>query len=318
MRNEEFKKRYLKKIEEESEGTETQKQRLQYVQRIFKDIEEDEELYRKDCAEFTVSEITNFYTGLCSSSIARLNITNSYLLNYTKYVVSNGLIDIKDGQNHYSEISVQLLHSCINAELAVRRIISRDDLMATITDWQCDSDKWLVLALFEGINGIGHSELARALPSDFADGTFQKDNGLKISVSKELVDFASKADREDELPPTLGGGSSRKNLQGDNRIIRASWNVHGEENDNQRRRRIIARLDRIKNAVGEELAIQFSSNALTMSGMIHSIKQMIESGRISTLKEFFENKESLKEVEDRYGRIHQPKQFMITYQNLFY
>ena len=63
--------------------------------------------YNKDCSEFTVAEIINFYKSLCSTSFYTMKNTNGFLKAYTSYCIKNNLV--KDGQNHYTEISDELL-----------------------------------------------------------------------------------------------------------------------------------------------------------------------------------------------------------------
>ena len=121
MYNEELKLEYIKENKDRNFALE------EISKRLFNQIEETEIKFGKDCCEFTISEIIDYYKSRLSASLESLNVINSNLKLYTNWcMVKKGMVE--DHQNHYMEISIELLNQCLNLGLTMSKIISRKDL----------------------------------------------------------------------------------------------------------------------------------------------------------------------------------------------
>lgn len=186
MYNEERKKRYIK-IKEDAVT-------LPYrsLELLFEKTEPFEEKNGRDVCEWTTQEIMEYYKYRDAYSLSSLVVCNSNLTQYTNWCLTETLVP--DGQNHYQEIRPDMLESCVNKEFLSKLIISREDIVRIIDELSNYTDRYMMLAFFEGICGIRYSEMVNAIIDDIDGGEISLCSGRVIPISdklKEIAEFAA-------------------------------------------------------------------------------------------------------------------------------
>lgn len=186
MYNEERKKRYIK-IKEDAVT-------LPYrsLELLFEKTEPFEEKNGRDVCEWTTQEIMEYYKYRDAYSLSSLVVCNSNLTQYTNWCLTETLVP--DGQNHYQEIRPDMLESCVNKEFLSKLIISREDIVRIIDELSNYTDRYMMLAFFEGICGIRYSEMVNAIIDDIDGDVISLCSGRVIPISdklKEIAEFAA-------------------------------------------------------------------------------------------------------------------------------
>ena len=273
MYNQELKERYRK--EKESYTTVSS----HYFSSLFKKTESFEEQLNKDASNFTTYEIINMYKTLAIMSLDTIVTMNSNLSMYTQWCIQENLVN--DYQNHYLEISRDMMASFVNKLAMDKKVVSR----AQILDW-CQqlpnpSDSFCLLGLFEGIRGGGYLELAFAKIDDFHDNIFTAYNGREIKVSSTLVEYAQLSNETLDYQSISQNMTKEVTLIDNGRIIKDYPNVRRSESLPILRRRTQSRLARIFDYMG--ILEYMNGNDIRMSGVIEMInsrcKELGISGR---------------------------------------
>ena len=255
-----------------------------------------EEELGKDVSNFTVKEILDYYKSLFSHSADTLNVLNGRLRAYAEWCLRHNLI--KDNQNHFEEISPELLYQCVNQGFYDQGIVSRSDLLVQIRRFKNYCDKFLVLGIFEGLQGKGMCDFWDLTIDDFEGNIVTLKTNRKLVVSDELVSYARKSSEEYDFYSVSGSGETQdfRFKEGDERIIKAMWNtVVPKETDTILARRMLNKLCRL----------QKEYDAPYTRVLLH------ESGRINMIKELQEENESWEdtwnrcqgELDYRYGKV---------------
>ena len=186
MYNEERKRHYIK-IKEDAVT-------LPYrsLELLFEKTEPFEEKNGRDVCEWTTQEIMEYYKYRDAYSLSSLVVCNSNLTQYTNWCLTETLVP--DGQNHYQEIRPDMLESCVNKEFLSKLIISREDIVRIIDELSNYTDRYMMLAFFEGICGIRYSEMVNAIIDDIDGDVISLCSGRVIPISdklKEIAEFAA-------------------------------------------------------------------------------------------------------------------------------
>ena len=186
MYNEERKRHYIK-IKEDAVT-------LPYrsLELLFEKTEPFEEKNGRDVCEWTTQEIMEYYKYRDAYSLSSLVVCNSNLTQYTNWCLTETLVP--DGQNHYQEIRPDMLESCVNKEFLSKLIISREDIVRIIDELSNYTDRYMMLAFFEGICGIRYSEMVNAIIDDIDGDMISLCSGRVIPISdklKEIAEFAA-------------------------------------------------------------------------------------------------------------------------------
>lgn len=189
MYNEERKKRYIK-LKEDSVT-------LPYrsLELLFEKTEPFEERAGKDVCEWTPQEIMEYYKYRDSYSLSSLVVCNSNLTQYTNWCLTETLVP--DGQNHFQEIRPDMLDGCVNKESLSQMIISREELVKRIDELPNYTDRFMMLAFFEGICGIRYSEMAEAKIDAIHGNRISLCSGRELLISDKLKEIAEYAAAEE-------------------------------------------------------------------------------------------------------------------------
>lgn len=243
----------------------------------FNRVEETEKRFGKDLGVFTTSEIIAMYKSLCTPSLDMLNVINNQFLNYTNWYMRN--VENKDNQNHYREMSTDVLLSCISYAGFNSNILTRNELLGIIREFANPYEQFLYLALFEGVKGEQFSDFDNLKLTDFKrDKKVLQLSNRTIPVSTELIHYAEEATTEYQMYNISGDPVRRgKLLAADDRIIKCPEEVGFESNRSDRLRLIYRIIRKTK---------RYDFVPPTIS-----ITSLIESGRINWVRERMKEKE---------------------------
>ena len=261
MYNQELKERYRK--EKESYTTVS----AYYFSSLFKRTEPFEEQLDKDASNFTTYEIINMYKTLVIMSLDTIATMNSNLSMYTQWCIQENLVN--DYQNHYLEITRDMMASFVNKLAMDKKVVSREQVLDWCQQFPNPSDSFCLLGLFEGIRGGGYLELALAKMEDFHDNIFIAYNGREIKVSFTLIEYAKQSNETIEYQSISRNMEKEVNLIENGRIIKDYPNVRRTESLPVLRRRTQSRLARIFNYMG--ILEYMNGNDIRMSGVIEMI-----------------------------------------------
>ena len=306
MYNEDIKEAYIndRKENSTSEGT------LNQIGVYFKICEEFEVESQKDIALFTTAEIIGVYKTFSTPSLAFLKNLNSQLVQYTDWWKNNSMLP--DNQNHFREINISILEQCLNVHLLNATIVTRKELLKEIINMERYEpfERFIILALFEGIRGREFEDLRNLYPSDFKNNKVKLYSGKEYEVSSKLVELA-----EESAETFVYYTSDQKKRWFDPFDSRCLKRVktecaNNEKRDYERREKlfITKRLKRIK----DDGYLFIGSNELKESGRIEYIKNLMAVHNLSAeecLKKF-------PEIQERFGHIDSVLQYCRLYQNM--
>ena len=188
MYNEERKLQFLRERESEVEiGANTRSG--------FNIAESYENMYGRDLAEWTSTEIIAFFKFYGTSKLQTLvNLKNAFQI-YTDWCINNGLVD--DNQNHYSELSSADLCRCVDLAKLGLTVFSREKLLTEISTLLNNCDKYIFLGLFEGIP-TKNQTLGKLRYDQVNGNTIIFDDGSELIISDELAEIIKRSRYETE------------------------------------------------------------------------------------------------------------------------
>lgn len=218
---------------------------------------------------------------------------------------------VTDFQNHYEECTREILQGCLNKEMVKKKIIMRDELLTLIEELPNVSDKFLILALFEGIYGKEYSDFFELRPDAFSkqgNDYVVKLPDREITCSSYLYHLGVQS--ADEYTMYIYKKDSvtqeykfleRKFRSDDDRIIKLGFNAQQDKLNTQ----IFSRkLIRIKKYLGIP---SINKTSLKDSGLLYEIQKRMKEGRRA---------EEIINDEDliiKYGRVYGVMRFIDKY-----
>lgn len=226
-----------------------------------------EKQYGKDLCCFNAQEIVEMYKSFFMSSYDMLALTHSHFKLYTEWCVSKGYTNI----NHFIEIYPETLQSCLNLKALCDMICDdRNRLLYEINKLSNPSDKFLVLAIFEGVCGKGYTDLNIIT----ADHVCEKRSMiLDYCVSQELVYLALESAKEYYYYTLEGRRVPYK--QDDPRVIKDLYNVFSTS-EKVASQRIRMKLQRIQ--ILFDGCPLYTRAGLTESGRMYRNKMLMKDG----------------------------------------
>lgn len=162
--------------------------------KYLKKVESYENELNRNCYDFNVFEIKDYYCTLNSRSIQYLININNALQNYTLWAIQNNLVD--DQINHYNEITIEILGQCINTLKASLKYVSREELIQNMEDNLLNArDKFICLAFFEGLVKVTTGNIMYITMDcfDIEHKLVKLYDGRVLTVSQELINYAKQA-----------------------------------------------------------------------------------------------------------------------------
>ena len=187
--NEEIKIRFLEDIN-------IDKYPPRWWERVFENSFEFENKKQKDLYAFTTPEILEFYKFIEAKTLTSLVITNTNVIKYGDWALQNNLIF--DGQNHFCEISMEMLNQCVSKVSTLTPLTTFKGFMDFLRGIKNDQDKYIFMAMFEGIKGKQYEEIVKLQLSDIDEPTktVKLCTGRKMSVSPEFIQICKNADSQ--------------------------------------------------------------------------------------------------------------------------
>lgn len=295
------------------ERTDTVKISIPSVKALFNEISLFEARYEKDCCEWTTTEIINFLKYINSGSIEGLRYKLSTLKIYTDWCMNH--LFVSDNQNHYLEITSNILMDCVNPIVIKNLYLSYDQLQSMLKSLINPSDQFIILALYEGINGFQCSEITGA-----KIGMIDKDKKEMhtagdriIPVSDQLIHYAEQSVDEYQYYTFSGDDSTVILLHGDEDLIVKYFPNRTDTSRDRLRRGIHTRLKRILDYCGLYKRINIKN--IMESGRMHQIEMTIKKYKMSGIEEFFTHPELVRENEYIYGSFRVRKDYIKIYNN---
>ena len=286
-----------------------------------------EKEYDRDMAEWTVSEIISFFKYYSSTSVQTLVQLKNSIEGYVDWCIMNGLV--MDNQNHYRDISIDTLCSCVDLSALRRTVMFRDDFLSQIRTLPNFRDQFLLLGLYEGISSKYIDQVKR---SDFVRDILILPNGQQQTVSKELLNIVNLADEETEC---MSMGSKYKNEFGytnPSNISSESRSQFAEsceylDGDTLVRDVVSSRRPKLKPRTGIALIGIRMRQCNNYLGVNWTIKNIKESGRLQMIldlsKQFnVEPEKCITDInirkihEARFGELQQMRSYLLTYGKL--
>lgn len=247
---------------------------------IFKKVKSIEKMWDKDVCDFTIDEIKKILAMFNASSLNALAKTVSILRSYTEWCCSNRLSI--DNINHYNEIKLDMLSLYVNKKK--NHLVTREELMKILSQFYNVSDRFLFLALFEGVVNDSISELFQLTPDniDPKNRSIIFNNGKEKFMSKQLYEYALSSSVEEEYCTIRADGVETVTKLQLGNIINSRNNV-SKDTLSSIERRATSRFEAIRK--GYDMPY-LTIPKLKMAGVIHSIKEVMEKHNI-TKDEFF-------------------------------
>jgi len=292
MYNEEFKREFMKTVENP----------LLYEQQ-FATFEPFEEMYDKDLYDFTVDQILSVYKSRGTLSFYFLYHINNRNARYATYALNRNLV--KDGQNHYLEIKMPVLMSCLDKFGVHASVITREELKMYTGKLLNPLDKYLMWACYDGLDGDEHSEITRLKYEDIDEEKkiAKLISGRVVNVSDDLI-LAARESKDTYLydkylsPDAKGSTNPQNILVGDN-----IWKVSLRKNtvDSDKARGIQAY--RLLNKCIQYLDLPngyISIHNLRQSGLIDYVQKLARENNIQCRDVLYGNEHLFELVSNQY------------------
>lgn len=310
MYNKEIKRSYFMNRSEVSDSTKRS------LKGIFKRSEVFEDLYDKDVAEFNKKQIVALYKTFNYETLSNLVNTNGRLSSYSTWYIENGYS--KDNINSFSCISQDVLGKCLDKEILDSKIITKE----TLLEW-CDRlpgarDKFLLLALFEGISGDDYREIINLKWSDVHEGYVDLGNRT-VSISNELYNIINDCKSENKYITYNSRGEPYRTMPLFDKgyVYKSTSNErkNGSSDIESLGRRIYMRLRIIFKILSAncEANHKINSKNIIMSGFIYSINREAINKGIPATKYIYT--EDFDEIAYMYNKKIKKSMFVRNYNN---
>lgn len=299
MYNEEIKSEFIK----ESIGDNPQLEVI--LPRIFRYAEKIEHEKNRDISNWGIKDIISYYKSLCIGSVDSLKVMNSQLRRYTEFCQYKNLL--LDNQNHFNEITYDILLTCVNKGLIYNSIVTKKDLYEYIDEMNIVADAFLSLALFEGIGGSKLIDFNKLTLSDFEGNKVKLESGRTLKVSNKLLALAVESSNTYYFKTNARLVRYKDN---DKRIIKDKANSFSDE---QRLVRYQHQLIRLRKSTGNKF---FSASTLNESGRIDMIMNLSKEHGMS-YEEILSDEKLRNVIEYRYGKIYSLSRYLKKYDFMF-
>lgn len=290
MYNEEIKNRYI--IEKENEVVLPNN----YLVLQFNYIEEMEKELNKDVSNFTSYEIIEYYKICNFYSLESLQVLNSQFKMYTQWCIQENLV--KDNQNHFLEVTKEILSSCINKAVLDRKIVSRETVLKWVNELPNPKDQFIMLSLFEYGKSKNFIDIVNVKIYDIDGNKLKLQDGRIVEISDKLRTIAEHSYSEDIYYSISGKGVKKMPLiTYENRIVKDYPNARNDVSEFQFGRKIYNSITRSLDYVG--VLDWCSANSLSESGKLHMIKEKAKELGKTPMQYLYSD--NLREVENQFG-----------------
>ena len=236
-------------------------------ERVFEKSNMFEKIKNKDLYSFTTPDIIEFYKVLDIGTITPLIIYNTNLVKYAQWALNENLI--VDGQNHFDELTSDMLATCLNVTKTQQSILSYDTFMDLINRKIVnDQDKFIFFCLFEGIKGKNYQEIVDMKMADIdEDNLLVHLSSRDVGVSSDFINICKKADKQTVYVGLVGNEIERNLVPGSN-IVKEKSNSQGKDLNRTVYNTIVRNI-----ATVFELADVVTAKSIRDSGLIYYLNK---------------------------------------------
>ena len=283
-----------------------------YLVRLFEKVSAMEHELNKDVSNFSLYEIKEYYKMLNIATVESLYVMNSQFSLYTQWCLQQNLV--KDNQNHFLEMTKENFYDCVNKALFDSKVITKEEILSWVDDLINAKDKFIFLALFEGIRGDNYCEIVKLRPEDIDGNTLTLCTGRKVDVSSKLISIANDCIEETKY---YGSEISDDGIQrvfplvNRGYVIKDYPNIKDDVSEFQQGRRIYGSIRRSLDFIGKMNLLK--ANDIYESGKLDMIKRRaaeLGMNNVEYIKSAYIN-----EVEERYDCRIVPTQFIYKYKD---
>lgn len=263
-------------------------------ERVFEKSFMFEKIKNKDLYNFTTPDIMEFYKFLDIGTLAPLIIYNSNLVKYAQWALNESLII--DGQNHFNELTSDILVNCLNITKTQQSILSYETFMDLINRKIVnDQDKFIFFCLFEGIKGKNYQEIVDMKLSDIDEDNLiiHLSSGRDVNVSREFIEICKKADKQTIYVGLIGNEIERKLVPGAG-IIKEKSNSQGKDLNRTVYNAIVRNIASVF-----ELADVVTAKSIRDSGLIYYLNKRAEKLDVP-VSELVYNLDNWQDLIDKY------------------
>lgn len=286
--NEERKKTYFQYLEDCTPGS------TKSIVSIFKKTAKIEEQWNKDVCDFTIDEINKVLSSFNASSRNALSKNASILRTYAEWCCANKLSI--DNINHYNEITINSLDKYVNKKKAY--IVSKEELYQFIQRLRNMSDRFLILALFEGIGDESIGELLQVELKDIDEDNMMitMPSGKKKIISQDLLNLAIESSNEEYY--ISEGGDFESPLLKEGKIVNSRVNTRKDSLE-ALELRLVRRLGKIR----EENSVSWLTiPKIQKAGVIDDFQVVMKKCGV-TKEQVFESERAKSDKDIKYSDI---------------
>lgn len=246
---------------------------------------EFERKFQKPFYEFTIDETLEMYKSMHAISDRSLQNTNLTLKHAARWIIDKkGLSIVK---SPYEDVTKELMQGCVDIKRKEGLILSREDLEEVQSQLLNDSDKCILLLLFEGVGGYKLKELMFMNWDQVSrqDLKIYFKSGKVVNITTQDYELLRRGFQEEELisygttnriskVKSLGLYKSRFNSLSDNDDITNPEDVERRYRYAQRRMILISK----------DLGTTMTSGSIQESGFLHYIKEGIQQSGLDFLR----------------------------------
>lgn len=266
-----------------------------YLEARFQEVGATEALLEKDLAYFTTQEILEYYKTQNYTSFNIINLLNSIFNMYTQWCLQKNLVP--DNQNHYSEMTPELLFSCLNKRLQQSKYLTREQVLSYIKELPNPKDQFMLLGIYEFGKQENFYNICYATMKNIneKEGTMLLPTGETVEISKELIHFAKQSEEADIYYSVSEKEKKTMPLVDEGYIIKDYPNVLSGSTEWQKGRRIYRAVDRNLEYLGLS---HISSNNWVENGKINYIKTKMKLYGYDNAEDYLKN--HVKEFTNQY------------------
>ena len=199
-------------------------------------------------------------------------------------------------QNHFDEISNEVLSTCVSKVKIEQSILSYDRFMDLIRRRIVnDQDKYIFFCLFEGIKGKNYQEIVDLKMEDIDENELMVtlSSGRKVYVPEEFIDICKKADAQTEYY-NLPDLEIVRPLIPSNTILKGKSNSRGIDINRTVHNTISRNINYI-----DDLTDVVTAKSIRDSGMIHYLKRRADKLDITVVELLYDIR-NCRDIIDKY------------------
>lgn len=168
-------------------------------------VSEYERVINKEITEWTKDDALLFYKEQEMEYIETLYRVNALLQSFINYCMTKKYVK----ENIFLGITISELVDTLNLELIKKKMVSRETVLSLIQMLLNPCDKFMILALFEGVRGKNGLGLLEAKLSNIKGNTLCLLDGSEIEISDKLIEIAKSSAETYEYVSKPAGGTAR-------------------------------------------------------------------------------------------------------------